>query len=70
MLLGALEELGLDKRKFCLHSLRSGGASAAAAGVNDRLFKKHGSWKSDTAKDGYVREDLDQKLSVSKNFGI
>ena len=56
---------------FGLHSLRSGGASAAAAaGVEDRLFKKHGRWKSENAKDGYIKEALTQRLSVSKNLGI
>ena len=54
-----------------MHSLRSGGATAAAtSGVSDRLFKKHGRWKSDNAKDGYVQENLKSKLSVSKNLGI
>lgn len=48
-----LESIGLDSSKFCLHSLRSGGASQAAnAGVPDRLFKAHGRWRSETAKDG------------------
>jgi len=47
-LLSALETLGLNKKHFGLHSLRSGGATAAAAaGVEERLFKKHGRWKSD-----------------------
>jgi hypothetical protein len=42
-LLWGLEAVGLEKRKFGLHSLRSGGATAAAAaGIDDRLFKKHG----------------------------
>jgi hypothetical protein len=36
MLLSALEGIGLDKTKFGLHSLRSGGATAAAAaGIDD-----------------------------------
>ena len=40
LLLEKLSELGLDRKLFGLHSLRSGGASAAAcAGVPDRLFK-------------------------------
>lgn len=40
VLLAALESIGLDKSKFGLHSLRSGGATAAAsAGIADRLFK-------------------------------
>ena len=41
--LAKLGELGLDASKFGLHSLRAGGATAAAnAGVADRLFKCHG----------------------------
>ena len=48
VLLNTLEVLGYPKSKFGLHSLRAGGASAAAnAGVNDRLFKRHGRWKSE-----------------------
>ncbi|KAK3085138.1 hypothetical protein FSP39_024971 [Pinctada imbricata] len=71
IILGAFNTIGLDKSKFGIHSLRSGGATAAAtAGISDRLFKKHGRWRSENAKDGYVREDLLQKLSVSKSLGI
>ena len=59
ILLSALDSIGLDKNKFGLHSLRSGGATAAAeAGIEDRLFKKHGRWKSEKAKDGYVKKVL------------
>jgi len=40
LLLNSLVELGFPKSSYGLHSLRSGGASAAAnAGVIDRLFK-------------------------------
>ena len=71
IILSALESIGLDKSKFGLHSLRSGGATAAAsAGIQDRLFKKHGRWASDKAKDGYVRENIKEKLTVSKSLGI
>jgi hypothetical protein len=63
--------MGLDASLFGLHSLRAGGASAAAAlGVPDRLVKKHGRWRSDNAKDGYVKESLFNSLSVSLNLGI
>ena len=42
-----LQDLGLDKIKFGLYSLRSGRASAACkAAVSDRLIMKHGRWKS------------------------
>ncbi|KAK3100534.1 hypothetical protein FSP39_021460 [Pinctada imbricata] len=67
IILSALESIGLDQSKFGIHSLRSGGATAAAAaGINDRIFKKHGRWRSEKAKDGYVKESLQEKLSVSK----
>ena len=47
-----LTSLGFDAKQFGLHSLRSGGATAAAqAGVPDRLFKRHGRWRSEAAKD-------------------
>lgn len=69
--ISALQSIGLDHKKFGLHSLRSGGATAAAAaGVDNRLFKKHGRWKTDTAKDGYVKESLADRLHVSNNIGI
>ena len=71
ILLTELENIGLDKNLFGLHSLRSGGATAAAnAGVPDRLFKRHGRWKSDRAKDGYVEDNLNVLLSVSKTLGL
>ena len=35
--------------------LRSGGATMAAnAGVEEHAFKRHGQWRSERAKDGYV----------------
>ena len=47
----SLESIGLDKSKFGIYSLRRGGATAAcAAGISDRVFKKHGQWKSDKYK--------------------
>jgi hypothetical protein len=71
ILLSALGGIGLDKKKFGLHSLRSVGATAAAtAGIDDRLFNKHGRWKSDKAKDGYVKESITDRLLVSKKLGI
>ena len=56
---------------FSAHSLRAGGASAAAnAGVSDRLFQRHGRWKSVSAKNGYVKDSLESRLLVCKNLGI
>ena len=47
--------MGWTSGIYGLHSLRAGGASAAAnAGVPDRMFKRHGRWRSENAKDGYI----------------
>jgi len=51
--------------------LRSGGATMAANnGVSDRMFQRHGRWKSVEAKDTYVDDDPEQRLSVSKFLGL
>ena len=69
--LKAIGAIGLDRSRFCLHSMRRGGATYAANnGVSDRLFKKHARWSSENAKDKYVMEDLTALLSVSQNLGI
>ena len=71
LVLDMLQAVGLDKKQFSLHSLRSGGATAAAnAGMPDRCFKRHGRWRSESAKDGYVRDKLESRLSVSKSLGL
>ena len=45
--------------KFGLHSLRSGGATDAAySDIPDRLFKRHGRWRSESAKHGYDKDSL------------
>jgi hypothetical protein len=71
-LLNTVDHIDLDKTKLGLHSLRSGGATAAAAAqVEDRLFKKHGRWKSEKAiKDGYVKENLSPTFCYTKTWYI
>ena len=69
--LSYLHKIGLNEKLFGLHSLRRGGATTAAnKGVNDRLFQKHGRWKSVSAKDGYVDDDLQSILSVTLGLGL
>ena len=64
-------DLGLPPSNFGLHSLRAGGATAAAnAKVPDRLFKRHGRWKSENAKDGYVKDQVQSRLEVSRSLGL
>ena len=71
LVLEKLSMIGLDKSKYGLHSLRSGGALAAAnVGVPDRWFKRHGRWRSENAKDGYVKDKLEDRLQVTRNLGL
>ena len=71
LVLEKLKELGLDPKQFGLHSLRAGGASVAAnAGVPDRWFKRHGRWLSENANDGYVKDKLEDRLSVTRSLGL
>ena len=66
-----LKNIGAETKLFGSHSLRAGGATAAAnLGVNDRLFKKHGRWKSEKVKDGYIHESIEAKLIATKNLGL
>ncbi|XP_045209806.1 uncharacterized protein LOC123561472 [Mercenaria mercenaria] len=53
--------------KLGSHSLRASGATSVAnTGVSDRCLKRHGRWKTDVAKDGYVKDSLEKRLSVTK----
>ena len=53
-------KLGYNPTEFGLHSLQAGGATMAVnAGVPDRLFKRHGKWKSENAMDGYVDDSVE-----------
>ena len=71
IILEKLSAIGLDPKRFDLHSLCSGGASAAAnAGVPERMFKRHGRWRSENAKDGYVKDSLEERLLVSQKLGL
>ena len=55
----------------CHNKLRSGGATAATqAGIADRLFERHGCWRSEAAKDGYVEDSMPALLSVSKSLKL
>ena len=51
----AFKDIVPDISAIGMHSLRSGGATAAAnAGLPDCFSKRHGRWANDSAKDGYV----------------
>lgn len=60
-----LERIGVDSTPYGSHSGRIGGATgAAAAGVAERVIKKHAGWKSDVVH-RYIRESMQTRLLVS-----
>ena len=65
-----ISSIGLDAARFCLHSLRSGGVSAAlrSPGVPVRLVQRHGGWRRLDSMEGYVDETLDNLLQVSRRL--
>ena len=59
----SFKDIVLDISLISTHSLRAGAASAAAnASIPDRLFQRHGRWKSVSAKNGFVDDSLSSCL--------
>ena len=70
-ILTLLKSIVGDEVNLGLHSLRSGGATVAAnASVDERCLKRHGRWKTDVAKDGYILDSVEKRLLVSKTLGL
>ena len=64
-------ERGFPASEFGLYNLRESGATTAANhGVPDRLFTRHGHWRLEEAKDGYVEDLLKVSLSVNRSSGL
>ena len=38
--------------------------------LSERVFKLHGWWKSDTAKDMYILQDVSKRLQVTSQLGL
>ena len=54
-----------------LHSLRSEGPTATANFVVDnRCLNRHGWWKTDTSKDGYIINSVQKRLNISQTLGL
>lgn len=69
--LRALLEVGEEFRKFGFYFLRLGGVMVVVnVDILDRLFKVYGRWRSEIAKDGYVKDNINNILLVLKNFGL
>ena len=47
-----------------------GATKAANSGVGEPVFQRHGPWKSVLAKDGYVKDNITSRISVSKSLGL
>jgi hypothetical protein len=56
-------------KMYGTQSMRSGGATAVASKVEDRLFQRHGAWKSVDVKNSYVKDSLDTRLGVTRAIG-
>lgn len=54
------------------HSLRASGATDAANadGVSDRCIKRHGRWKTDLAKNGYIDDPVEKKLFTTRRLNL
>ena len=62
---------GQEPGSYGLHSLRSGGASAAADNNNsDRQIGKHGRWKSGFSRDRYIKDSKQRRLSLTNSLGL
>ena len=59
----------LKGQKIGLHSLRAGGATAAAqAGFSGEEIKAHGRWRSESSQIRYVETDLKTQLSIPSSI--
>lgn len=56
------------------HSLRASGASVAAnadqSDINERCLLRHGRWKSEVSKNGYISDSVEKRLSVTKKLKL
>lgn len=54
-----------------LHSLRASGCTKAAnENVNERCLKRHGRWKRDESRDGYIADSIVKRLDITKKLGL
>ena len=68
---GYISEITMTAENFGLHSLKSGGASAAANnGIPDGLISKQGRWSSEKARNGYIKDSVAKRLTVSNTLGL
>ena len=44
--------------------------TAANANVNDRCLKRHGRWKVDSSKDGYIQDSVQKRLKITESLHL
>ena len=67
---GQLAAVGLKSKEYGPHSMRSEGASSAAAlGLSDCLIMHHRGWKSDSLKNRHSNKSKSSLSRVSKALG-
>ena len=59
-------DLGYPAENLGFHTFRAGGATATVnVGVPDRLLKRHGRWRLEKAKDGYIEDTTEKPTSAA-----
>ena len=59
------------ERKYAFHSLRAGGASAAANhGLSDRLISKQGRWAPEGGRNRHIEDSTANRLQVTRCLGL
>ena len=66
-----LKKMFPDYKNYGLHSLRSGGATAAADnGIGDRLISQHGRWSSVSSRNKYIKDKHSRRFEISRSLGL
>lgn len=68
-----LVQFGEDPKQYGTHSLRSDGATAMAHATADnpdraRLLRLQGRWKSESTRDMYIKDSVENRLSLTKSL--
>jgi hypothetical protein len=70
-----LGKVGADTKCYSTHSLRSGGATAMAQVMTgnpsqSRLLRLQGQWKTDSTRDMYVKDSIDNRLLLTRTLNL
>ena len=58
-------------KKFCTHSMRSGGATTASNnGISEREIDLHGRWKSSGSRNRYIKDSISKRLKITESLGL